>query len=205
MRKRVRMEFHKFSFNQETKKFEIPKLRINAPKGSSLFQTSQEENEISENREKLEEKYKLMVEKLKHKSSPLQIKPCDKDDKICSKLWIAEPKPKKDTYFCCIWNDDYQSYISHITTNKHKLSSYSEDLAQIYEGIDAINKEISEEMINNLTKSQSQNQESNISDLSDHILDSPENKSSEDERMNKLESMVNNILYKKKAKEEKGK
>jgi len=86
MRKRVRMEFHKFSFNQETKKFEIPKLRINAPKGSSLFQTSQEENEISENREKLEEKYKLMVEKLKHKSSPLQIKPCDKDDKICSKL-----------------------------------------------------------------------------------------------------------------------
>ena len=85
------------------------------------------------------------------------------------------------------------------------MSSYSEDLAQIYEGIDAINKEISEEMINNLTKSQSQNQESNISDLSDHILDSPENKSSEDERMNKLESMVNNILYKKKAKREKGK
>lgn len=132
MKMRHRMEVHKFGRDLTTKKYEIPKLCMNAPFGTSLFQTPLELQHSLENKDKIESKYRGMVDKLKNKGNARPLTPCSNNDKICSQILIAEPKPKKDTYFCCICNEDYHSYISHIATNQHKLSSYADNLAQYY-------------------------------------------------------------------------
>ena len=58
---RHRMDFQKFERDIETRKFEIPKLWLNAPKGTSIFQTTNEINYSLENQEKIESKYRNLV------------------------------------------------------------------------------------------------------------------------------------------------
>lgn len=118
--------------------------------------------------------------------------------KLWSKLLFAEPKPKKDTYFWWICNDDYDSYISHITTNQHKLSSYAENLAVYYDTIDMINSELESELIHKFVSIPSPEKE-------ERLLVSEESKSEEilenieishiESRLSYLNEMIDNILY----------
>ena len=94
MKMRARMEFHKFSRNIETKQLEIPKLWKNAPQGTSIFQTPSESKESISNIDKLEEKYRKMVEKWKMKKDPRARKTWNNHPKHSKNDDINEPKPK---------------------------------------------------------------------------------------------------------------
>lgn len=196
MKMRHRMEFHKFSKDQTTKKFEIPRLCLDAPLGTSLFQTPSEFNYSLEHKVKIEDKYKGMIQKLQNKHNTKPPTPCSSHDKICSKILIAEPKPKKDTYFCCICNDDYNSYISHITTNQHKLSSYAENLAQYYEKIDHINTQLNS---NNSALNLWSPAKEKFS-ISDPNQSEPKTPDKVEKRIDRLSEMIDNILYNDKPK-----
>jgi hypothetical protein len=67
MKMRHRIEFHKFSRDQTTQKLEIAQLFLNAPIGSSIFQTPSEINDSNLNRAKIEDKYRSVIENLKGK------------------------------------------------------------------------------------------------------------------------------------------
>lgn len=97
---RHRIEFNRFLKDPQTKKWEVPKLCLNAPKGTSLFQTPSELKYSLENKEKIEHKYNSMVEALIKKHNKKPVTPCSNHTKLCPKILITEPKPKKDTYFC---------------------------------------------------------------------------------------------------------
>lgn len=106
----------------------------------------------------------------------------------------------KDSYFCNIWNDDYNDYISHITTNKHKLSSYSDNLAEYYEKIDNINSELSSEIIMNFVNMESSKLEGSGSvEDSDNNLDYHD-KNKLGDRLNKIDQMIHKIMYMGKSK-----
>ena len=191
---RHRMEFHKFSMNQNTHLLEVARMVLDAPRGTSIFQTPSEYKYSMENKEKYESKYRSMMEKIKGKSSSKPLTPCRTDAKIWSKMLIAEPKPKKDTYFCWIWNDDYNSYISHIGTNQHKLSSYSENLAEYYEKIDTVITQVTEDMHSPKKESIS------YSDQSEKVS-TPDTKHKKlENHLSSLNQMIDDILYKEKPK-----
>ena len=173
------------------KALDIPKLYMDAPRGSSLFQTPTEIAETVKNHDRIVQKYNDTI--LRYKSSKLgqNLVSWATDDKKLSKKQIAEPKPKKDTHFCGIWNDDYKSFRSHIATNQHRLRSYSDSLASFYDKIDCINTELQEQMINDI--------ESISSPKVEKYEEIPEKSSKEgsslDDRLQNLNQLVNNILY----------
>lgn len=112
-------------------------------------------------------------------------------------MLFAEPKPKKDTYFCCIWNDDYDSYISHIVTNQHKLSTYAENLAVYYDKIDKINSELESELIHKFVSIPSPEKERLLvseDSMSDDMQENIEISHIES-RLSYLNEMIDNILY----------
>lgn len=110
---------------------------------------------------------------------------------MCSKILITEPKPKKDTYFWSIWNEDYRSFLDHIATNQHRLSSYADNLAFYYDKIDEINSQLQADMINEV--------DSLSSPAIEKYDDTPDKSSKEDSsldnRIQNLNQLVNNILY----------
>jgi hypothetical protein len=76
------MEFHKFSMNQNTHLLEVARMVLDAPRGTSIFQTPSEYKYSMENKEKYESKYRSMMEKIKGKSSSKPLTPCRTDAKI---------------------------------------------------------------------------------------------------------------------------
>lgn len=97
----------------------------------------------------------------------------------------------KDTYFWDIWNDDYNSFISHIATNQHRLSSYAENLSVYYDKIDEINSQLQSDLINEIKdfpspKNHEYDESPDKSFWEDSVLDN---------RIENLNKLVNNILY----------
>ena len=123
--------------------------------------------------------------------------PWSSDKKLWQNMLFAEPRPKKDTYYWWVWNENYYNYISHITTNQHKLSSYADDLAVYYNSIDQINSELESEMIHKFLSVPSPEKE--------NLLLSDDSKSNEplekveisniESRLSYLNEMIDNILY----------
>jgi hypothetical protein len=197
MKLRHRMELHKFPYIHEKNWLDIPELYLEAPQGSSLFQTPTEKDYTEQNRESIQKKYQDMVQSIKQAKSHTHVEPWKDDAKIWSKILFSEPKPKKDTYFWNICNDDYNSFVSHIATNQHRLSSYSENLALYYDKIDQINLSLQSDLIDEV--------ESLSSPRLEKFSDTPEKSSKEDSsldnRIHKLNQLVNNILYRDKPEE----
>lgn len=197
MKMRHRMEYHKFSSEKNMRKFDIPKLCMNAPKGTSLIQTSSELQHSLENKERIEGRYAAMILKLSDKFLSKSLTPWA-NDQICWKIAIEEPKPKKDSYYCWIWNDDYVSYISHIATNQHKLSSYADNLAQYYDQIDTINLQLGSDLIEKFAKVCSPLKEdyNEAEDLRSEFRTPQKEDDYNVERLSHMNQLIDNILYK---------
>ncbi|CAI2359193.1 unnamed protein product [Moneuplotes crassus] len=196
MKLRRRMEFHQFSYNHQTHKFEVPQLSLDAPQGTSIFQTPAEYKETKKNSHEIERRHLAKVEKFRKKCVVTK-EPMNKHMRDCPKTRIIEPKPKKDNFFCCVCNDDYNDYISHIGTNQHKLSSYADNLKEYYEKIDEINEELNSQVNHGLPSENSEIDESpRVVDSQDLVLETPERKNIQD-RLTRMDKILDNLMQEK--------
>ena len=110
---------HTFQFNLKINSVDVSKINLEAPDGTSIFQTSYENEMAEQNFSKLMNKHQGNVHRLK------QIPSCLSE--------IEEQHPIAGTINCTIWGMKVYRYIEHVTSPHHIkwMKKYDKDYSKI--------------------------------------------------------------------------
>ena len=139
-KKEMQMNAHTFQFNPKINKYDVSKLNLEAPDGTSIFQTAIE-NEIAEtNYVKLMNKHEGNVHRLK------QLPPC--------RSQIEEQVPVQGSSTCTICNMKYYNYFDHVNSPHHRnwIRKFDKD----YKKIDTLCEDLIKESSSILPRAKSE-------------------------------------------------
>jgi hypothetical protein len=134
--KERKMHAHTFQFNPKIVKCDVSRLNLEAPEGTSVFQTQHEYDMAVENFAKLMNKHENNIHRLKQLP-----------------LWhseIDEQMPIPATIMWSVWKFRVYNYFEHVRSTNHKkwLDKHAED----YKTIDGIFEVLNKESRRNIKK-----------------------------------------------------
>lgn len=123
------MNSHTFQFNPKINRYDVSQLCLDAPEGTSVFQTQFERETATEHYAKLMNKHQSNIAGLK------QLPPCLSE--------INEQEPLSKANSCAVCNCRIYNYFEHVnsTTHKKNMKRHQEE----YESIDVLCSELNKQ------------------------------------------------------------
>lgn len=129
-KKGMKQNFHTFPYNSAMKAYDVNKLNLDAPEGTSIFQNENERTIAEENYAKLMNKYQSSLFEMR------QLKSCKSE--------FFEQEPLTTNYTCTIWNIKYYTIFEHWASAHHK--KWIEDHKSDYDEIDKLLTQLNSEL-----------------------------------------------------------
>lgn len=132
--KERKMHSHTFQYNPKIGKFDVSRLNLESPEGTSVFQTQHEYDMAVENFAKLMNKYENNIHRLKQLP-----------------LWLSEIEeqmPIPATIMWSVWKFRVYNYFEHVRSTNHRkcLDKHAEDYKTIDDMLEELNKESMKQM-----------------------------------------------------------